>query len=149
MNSRTIATIVGTAVIAIVGTHLFLGGRASAAPQGPTDLIVGPTYQVADFRACTVVGTGATATEWHFGGANRSLRNQLTPRLDGRGRRILRVVTNDSSLPAGHMRLRHVTESDPTLEGFTYGSYAWAGIMVEYNGRVEGQRNIGPCGQAR
>lgn len=150
MNPRVIGVVVAAALVVglLVGYGIF-GGPASAAPQGPTDLVVGTAYQVADFKVC-LLANGMPATEWHFDGADRSRRNQLTPELDGRGRRIFRVVANDPSLPAGYMRLRHVEETDPVLEGFRYGTYSWGGILVEYNGPVEAQRRPLPtCGPAR
>lgn len=148
MNPRTIAAIVITAVLAIFGTYMFVGGPAQAQTVGATDLVVGQKYEVADFKTCSAPD-GSLRKEWHFGGADRSRRNQMTPERDGRRWKIFRVVKNDSSLPAGHMRLRKVTEADPTLEGFSYGTYAWEGLLVEYNGRVERQSVIGPCGPAR
>lgn len=149
MNPRIVGLIgvVALAFGALVGYGLF-GGPAQAQTVGATDLVIGTAYQVADFQTCAAPD-GSLRKEWHFGGADRSRRNQMTPERDGRGRRIFRVVKNDSSLPAGHMRLRKVTEADPVLEGFAYGTYAWEGIVVEYNGRVEGQRAVGPCGPAR
>ncbi|OGM99284.1 MAG: hypothetical protein A2915_02545 [Candidatus Yanofskybacteria bacterium RIFCSPLOWO2_01_FULL_41_34] len=151
MNPRIVGVgaLIAVLCLAILAILVGFGGdRASALPQGPTDLVVYQAYQVADFRSCKLAD-GSLATEWHFGGADRSRRNQLTPALDGRGRPIFRVVTNNRNLPAGHMRLRMVAEADPTLEGFKYGDYSWNGIVVEYNGRVEDQRIVGPCGPDR
>ena len=136
------------AVVVLVFGGFGLFGSSKAAVS-PTDLVVGQIYEVADFRTCRLAD-GSSAYEWHFGGADRSRRNQLTPALDGRGRRILRRT---SDIPAGTMRLRRVTEraGDPTLEGFTYGTYryAWEGIVVELNGRMEPQKVVRPCGPAR
>ena len=148
MNARSIGAVVITAVLAIVGTYLFVGGPSQAQTAGPTDLVVGQAYQVADFSTCSVPD-GSLRKEWHFGGRDRSRRNQFTPERDGRGRRIFRRVTHDSTLPVGHMRLRKVNETDPVLEGFSYGNYSWSGLVVEYNGRVERQSVVGPCGPAR
>lgn len=150
MNAtRAVAAVIAVLIIGISLGYLFFGNTTvQGQTQGASDLVVGTIYEVADFRPCQLIN-GATATEWHFGGADRSLRNQLTPRFDGRGRRIFRVVKNDPSLPASHMRLRKVSEADPTLEGFSYGTYVWEGIVVQYNGRVERQQSIGPCGPAR
>ena len=150
MNARNVVAIVIFAFIVIFGTiYVFIEDRPAQTQRvGSTDLVSGQAYKVADFKTCNLPG-GTAAIEWHFGGAHRSLRNQLTPRLDGRGRRIFRVVKNDSTLPAGHMRLRSVTESDPTVEGFSFGNYSWSGLVVEYNGRVERQSVVGPCGPAR
>lgn len=124
MNAaRAVAAVVAVLIIGIGLGYLFFGNTTvQGQTQGASDLVVGTIYEVADFRACQLIN-GAPATEWHFGGANRSLRNQQTPVRDGRGRRIFRVVKNDKTLPAGHMRLRKVSEADPTLEGFSYGTY--------------------------
>lgn len=150
MKARNIGAvvIVITTVLVVVGTYLFVGGPAQTQTAGPSDLVVGTAYEVGDFRACQAAD-GSRRTEWHFAGQHRSLRNQQTPLIDGRGRRIFRVVTNDTSLPAGYMRLRKVTEADPTLEGHIYGDYSWKGVVVEYNGRVERQRVVRPCGPTR
>lgn len=114
-----------------------------------SDLVIDQTYKVADFGSCKLPD-GSRAYEWHFGGADRSRRNQLTPKLDGRGRRILR---KSSDIPAGTMRLRKVVEhhEDPTLEGFKYGTYVshWESLVIDYNGPVEPQTNVRPCGPAR
>ena len=140
-----------TLVVVALGLATFIGRSATPVVSqtvSPTDLVVGQTYKVADFRLCRM-RDGSLATEWHFGGVDRSLRNQLTPQVDGRGREIFRVVTNNRNLPNGYMRLRPVTEFDPILEGFSYGTYRWSGLVVEYNGRVEPQAVVGPCGTPR
>ena len=148
-----IASVIAGVVFGVAMMILFGGpGRVGAVFQDPTDLVVGLATQVADFRSCKLPDE-SLATEWHFGGADRSRRNQLTPQFDGRGRRIFRVVTNDPTLPAGHMRIRRVEEhaADPKLEGFDYGTfrYDWNGLRVEFNGPVQPQATIGPCGPAR
>ena len=83
------------AVVVLVFGGFGLFGSSKAAVS-PTDLVVGQIYEVADFRTCRLAD-GSSAYEWHFGGADRSRRNQLTPALDGRGRRILRRT---SDIPA-------------------------------------------------
>lgn len=114
-----------------------------------TDLGIGAVLQVSDFETC-LLPNGSRAYEWHFGGADRSRRNQLTPVFDGRGRRILR---KSSGIPAGTMMLRKVVEhhEDPTLEGFKYGTYVnhWEGLVIDYNGPIRPQATIHPCGPAR
>lgn len=135
-----------TLVAIALGVIAFSAGRGtSSAAVSPTDLVVGQTYRVADFRSCQM-DDGALAYEWHFGGMDRSRRNQLTPYLDGRGRRILRPT---AAIPFGMMRLVRVNEADPTLEGFSYGTYRWEGLVVEYNGSVEPQAVVKVCGPAR
>ena len=135
--------------IALVGWTSFPSLGGSVTGSSVTDLEVGKTYQVADFESCSLPN-GSKAYEWHFGGDDRSRRNQLTPHLDGRGRRILRQSTD---IPAGSMRLSRVVEhrEDPMLEGFRYGTFRedWEGLVIDYNGRVESQRVVRPCGPAR
>ena len=149
VNRRVFEVVAALVVSFGLGYWVFSGGHTSAeASLGPTDLVVGQAYEVADFLTCSAPD-GSRRKEWHFGGVDRSRRNQLTPDFDGRGRRIFKVVTTDRSLPASHMRLRLVSEADPTLEGFLYGSYAWEGLVVEYNGHVESQSHLKACGPAR
>ena len=146
MNRFQVFVVVSVA--AIVGIVILSRSVVSAQAPTATDLVIGQAYEVADFRTCEA-SDGSLRKDWHFGGASRSLRAQLTPERDGRGRPIFRVVTGDLSLPAGHMRLRKVAEADPSLEGFVYGSYSWSGLHVEYNGHVKPQRVVGSCGPAR
>lgn len=146
-----------TAAVIVIGLGLFtfIGGHYSSAlinvsvSSASTDLIIGQTYKVADFGSCYLPDK-VEAYEWHFGGADRSRRNQLTPKLDGRGRRILH---KSSDIPAGTMRLRKVVEhaEDPMLEGFKYGTYIshWESLVIDYNGRIESQSVIRSCGPAR
>lgn len=143
LHSRIIdASIVGfVAIIVAFSAYLFLSGRkteAQPAPVattlGPTDLKVGVVYEVFRTRL-EGLPSGRVVRAWYFTGKDRSLRSQYTPEFDGRGRRILRVVTNDSTLPKGHMRLVQVSEGDPSLEGFTFGNYTWTGIQVQVNPR--------------
>ena len=148
MNPRVLISIVMALLVGIVGTYMFIGGPVKAQTVGPTDLVAGQAYEVADFKTCSAPD-GSLRKEWHFGGKDRSRRNQQTPERDGRDRKIFQVVKNDSSLPAGHMRLRRMSEADPTVEGFSFGNYSWEGVVVEYNGRVERQSVVGPCGPAR
>gem|GEM_PF-5924081 len=101
---------------------------------GPTDLKVGVSYEVLRTRL-ERLPNGVVVRAWYFTGKDRSLRSQYTPELDGRGRRVVRIVTDDKSLPIGHMRLVRVSESDPSLEGFTFGNYHWTGIQVQLNPR--------------
>jgi len=129
-----------------------LGGNPKAfitPSPSSTDLAIGQTYEVADFQTCELPD-GSKAYEFHFGGADRSRRNQLVPHLDGRDQRILR---QSADIPAGMMRLRKVVEhhKDPTLEGFHYGTFVenWEGLAVEYNGPIQPQKVVRPCGPAR
>ena len=138
-----------TVGVVVIGLTIFTFLRGLSGPVMATDLVVGKTYKVADFETCSLPN-GSGAHEWHFGGGDRSRRNQLTPAFDGRGRRILR---KSSDIPAGTMRLRKVVEhaEDPMLEGFKYGTYInhWEGLVIEYNGRIESQSVVRPCGPAR
>jgi hypothetical protein len=146
MRARVVVALVATLVVGLGLGYLFFGGRMVAAePLGPTDLTVGQIYQVADFRTCVAPG-GGFRYEVHFGGADRSRRNQQIPYFDGRGRRILRTT---GALPPGTIRLVKVREGDPYLEGFSYGNYAWEGIIVEIGGKIRQQRRIGVCGPTR
>ena len=149
MRNAAFALVTVVVVALVLATFIGRSATPTVSPTvSPTDLVIGQAYKVADFQSCKLAD-GSLATEWHFGGADRSRRNQLTPSFDGHGRNIFRVVTNYRALPAGYMRLRPVTEFDPILEGFSYGTYHWSGLVVEYNGRVEPQAVVGPCGTPR
>jgi len=148
---KILFAVAAVAVIAI-SIFTFIGGRSTFVKGGisnsATDLVIGQVYEVADFESCSL--PNGLAYEWHFGGADRSRRNQLVPVLDGRGRRILR---KSPEIPVGTMRLRKIVEhaEDPMLEGFKYGTYSnhWEGLVIEYNGRVKSQPVVRPCGPAR
>ncbi len=151
--SAVILTVMGV----IVGLAIFGGGHKTQAQLAPvvatvgsTDLKVGVTYEVLRTRL-ERLPNGWVVRAWYFTGKDRSLRSQYTPKLDGRGRRIMRVVTNDGSLPIGHMRLVRVSEVDPSLEGFTFGDHNWTGIQIQINPRhgLVSQRTIPNGGPAR
>ena len=142
MNLRIAGVVVTVTMVIGLGLgYLFFGGKAVAQPEpvvvqrvSATDLKVGGVYEVLRTRLERLPG-GKVVRAWYFTGKDRSLRTQYTPVKDGRGRRIMRVVTNDPSLPKGHMRIAMVSEADPSLEGFDYGSYSWEGLVVELNPR--------------
>ena len=72
---------------------------------------------------CTEAGVGV-ARDWHF--TNRWLKNQLSYDsyvVDGRTFNALQIVTNDSTLPTGHVRFHKEmvdVGSGPRLEGHDY-----------------------------
>jgi len=144
-----VAVVVSSLVVFTFIRGLSNNGSTVNVSGSATDLVIGQTYKVADFESCSLPDK-SEAHEWHFGGVDRSRRNQLTPKLDGRGRRILR---KSSDIPADTMRLRKVVEhaEDPVLEGFKYGTYVshWESIVIDYNGRIESQTIVRPCGPAR
>ena len=158
MNLRIAGVVVTVTMVIGLGLgYLFFGGKAVAQPEpvvvqrvSATDLKVGGVYEVLRTRLERLPG-GKVVRAWYFTGKDRSLRTQYTPVKDGRGRRIMRVVTNDPSLPKGHMRLVRVSEDDPSLEGFTFGNYNWTGIQVQVNPRngLVPQRTIPNGGPAR
>lgn len=114
-----------------------------AAPADPWQLVDGQVYEVADFRACA--RDGVTFTEWHFGGKDRSVQNHQTPLVDRFGQRWLEVVIGDKALPPGHMRVVKVL--DPYADGRRFGNREV--YIAQYNGRVEPQVRLGPCGPSR
>lgn len=142
MSTRTIGAVVLTAVLAILGTYMFLGGRASAQAPVAWQLIDGQSYEVGDFKTCT--RGGSLFVEWHFGGRDRSIVAHQTPG-PASDRRYFRVVTNNPTLPVGHMRV--LPFAGPYADGRRFSSET--GWYVEYNGRVERQGTIGPCGPSR
>ena len=144
-----VAVIVVLMGIITIGRYFLSDGVNVVVTNAATDLVIGQTYEVADFETCSLPDK-SSALEWHFGGVDRSRRNQLTPKLDGCGRRILR---KSSDIPAGTMRLRKVVEhsEDPTLEGFKYGTYVshWESLVIDYNGQIQPHGIVRPCGPAR
>ena len=162
-RTGVVGVVYGVLVLAIISSFMWLfanDGRAKdqqppPAPVpviqalGPTDLKVGVVYEVLRTRLERL--PSGVVRAWYFTGKDRSLRSQYTPELDGRGRRIMRVVTNDPTLSKGHMRLVQVSEKDPSLEGFTFGNYNWTGIQIQVNPRngLVPQRTIPNGGPAR
>ena len=164
MNARTAVLVVIVVVLAVVGASMFFGNRASAQPSlvavsaVPAD---GTAHPYTTTALCT--DNGVTMRNWSF--ANRWLMNQLSHDLylvDGRTFQALRRVTNDPTLPPGHVRFRKVrinTSDGPTLEGNKYQSTLINGIammlereelLVEFNGKLERQRRPLPaCGKPR
>ena len=165
MNSRTIVAIVAAMVIGVVGTILIMGGPATAqpAPRPVTDVTYGgATYPVGHTFLCTDKASGV-ARDWHL--TDRWVKNQLsydTYTVDGRVYNALRIVTDDKTLPKGHVRFRKVVVNvgdGPTLEGHSYlrtlinGSQTKVErelLFVEFNGWLRSQvRPLPACGTPR
>jgi len=156
MNARIGITIVVTAILAVAGTYMFLGGRASAAPQGPTDVVRGQNHEVNDTFRCSDGDPTEQVREWHFTGVDRSRRNQST--IDWfrnmNGHRVSRIRYTTTGFPNDgkkYMRIVRFSERERRREGFDYsGSDAnrWA-EMVEHNIIFEPQLTTPVCGPAR
>ena len=155
MSPRAIGAIVLTAVLAIIGTYMFVGGsHVSAAPLGPTDLVDRQTYQVHDTFVCDADPT-MQVREWHFDGTSRLLRAQSTVDwyVDLDGRKVIRVFYRPAMFAKDgkkYMMIARTTEADRAREGFDANGSdrRWADV-VYHNIRLERQGVVGPCGPAR
>ncbi len=156
MNPRTfVVGIVAAAGVAAGLMYGFLGGRVSAAPLGPTDLVDRQRYEVHDTFICDAGEPTMQVREWHFDGPNRSLRAQSTVDwyMDFDGRKVRRIQYRSDLFPRDgkkYMMVARVTESDRAREGFDANGSdrRWADI-VYHNIRLERQSVVGPCGPAR
>ena len=145
--------IVASLAITIGCTALFFGALwlgYTLRGNGPSDLVVGQAYQYHDFHSC-LLGDGKTrAYDFHMGGRHRSLRAQFVLRVNNLGERTMVVVTNDPTLPKGHIRLAWKFVGGLNTEGHNFGT-DWSGEYLQINPRrpIEVARNIPACGPAR
>ena len=145
-----IVTLVAGAIIALA-TAFFIGffEKPVPPPTSVTDIAVNETVAYHDFHSC-YQPDGSRSYDFHFGGADRSRRAQFVDRHDNMGRRTMRVVTNDRTLPKGYVRL--IIEAVPAKnrEGHSFGT-AWSGEVLLINPRrpIERAVNIPPCGPER
>ncbi len=103
-------------------------------PWPISDLAEGRPYRYGDFRKCQI-RDGSYFWDWHFTGADRSLRNQLTPS----GVQLL----NDTSLPRGYMRV--MVNPETIVEGHAYGGDR----VVQFNGPIRSLYLVEACGPER
>ena len=149
MNRALLGVAVGVVVAAVIGLALYLGNPAGNIPASVSDIAVGETVAYRDFHTCRLPD-GETAYDVHFGGVDRSRRAQLVYRHDNIGRRTLRVVTNDPSLPKSHVRLVVETRQARDLEGHNFGT-AWSAEVLQINPRrpIRSANPILLCGPER
>lgn len=165
--------VVGTLVTIVVAIALLIayarGGSATVEGAGykpafvaVTDMVDGAAYPVGHTFLCSEAGVGV-ARDWHS--TNRWVKNQLSYDryvVDGRTFETLQIVTDDSTLPPGHVRFRRElvnVGSGPRLEGHDYQKTLINGrvatiqrelLFVEFNGTLEPQaRPLPACGTPR
>ncbi len=166
MNSRTIGIVglLASVVIGIALGYALFGGGLTKAQPAPGPLVSDVKYGIAyGTRTELCVDGGATMRNWIF--TDRWVKNQLTNdtyTVDGRVYSAFHVITDDKTLPKGHVRFRKVVVnigSGPRLEGHDYlktrinGAEATVErelLFVEFNGRLVRQRRPLPaCGTPR
>ncbi|PIR41689.1 MAG: hypothetical protein COV30_02500 [Candidatus Yanofskybacteria bacterium CG10_big_fil_rev_8_21_14_0_10_37_15] len=158
MNWRVLVAAALVLGILLVGLATNSTLSTSSTTTFATDLYVGQKYEVNLIEKCSLP-SGESAFDINFGGRDRSLRNQLIPEFDGRGRQIFREaggkyvsVRGSISGRKPEIMIGTISEADPSLEGFSYGNYSWKGLEVVY---YDDQKNkiptkiSGPCGPAR
>lgn len=147
MNRGLIAFVAG--VLVVVAVWFAFLRPAPVGDSNPSDIAVGETVAYHDFHSCSL-SDGRRVYDFHFGGADRSRRAQFVARLDNMGRRTMRVVTNDPTLPKGHVRLMLFTVPASSVEGHNFGT-TWTGEVLLINPRrpIEAARTIPSCGPER
>ena len=147
---------------AMLGLYTFIGSRPihpirGMTGPGPTDLVVGQVYEVADTFTCDSGDPTQQVREWHFGGADRSRRNQQTVDwyVDFSGRRVVRIEYRPDFFPTNgkkYIRIDNREEENRALEGFDANGdddQLRRADFVVHNVRLEPQLVVWPCGPAR